>query len=105
MNMDKSGIEKYGERAVNLFILERFIFDIPQEYPKDNARKFAAFVWEGKDPYPTEIVANMLWPLEYDNGHIIMRAHLVGLYSEYRLLREYNYFSSNFGFRSIDELK
>jgi len=106
MNMDTSVTGKYGERAVNLHLLQRLIFDVPQEYPSDKARSFGAFLWAGeKVPYKTESVSNMLWPFGYDNGRLTLIAPLAGLISEYDGVREYDYFSSQFNFRSIDELK
>ena len=106
MNMDKSITGKYFERAVNLYLLQRLIFNVPQEYPNENARSFGAFLWESeKVPYETENVSNMLWPFGYDHGRLTITAPLARLWGDYDGVREYNYFSSQFSFRYMDELK
>jgi len=107
MNMDTSIHGKYFGRAVNLHLLQLLIFDVPQEYPREKARSFGAFLWESeKVPYETETESNMLWPFEYDHGHhLTITAPLARLWGDYYGTKEYSYFSSQFNFRSIDELK
>jgi hypothetical protein len=106
LNTQESVEGKYTERAVNLHLLQCLVFDVPQEYPSEKARSFGAILWASdKVPYQTEGVSNMLWPLGYDHDRLTITAPLSGLHSYYDGAREYNYFSSQFNFRSIDELK
>ena len=105
VNLDMRPSGKHGDRAVNLFLLQRLIFDLPQEFPENQARVFNGFFWEGKDIHKTEGTVNMLWPFEYDDGYLTIKAIWAGSFGLYDGAREYDYFSSQFNFRSIDELK
>jgi hypothetical protein len=109
INMDTSVSGKYGERVVNLYLLQRLIFDLPQKYPEDPedpVQSFAALLWDGRRMKVTDGVADMLWPFQYDDDHhLTIKAKLDRLYSTYDGAMEYNYFASQFNFRSLDTLK
>jgi hypothetical protein len=104
-NMDTDPSGKYRDRVVNLYLLQRLLFDLPQDYPKDKAKSFVAIIWDGQNISDNENIVNMLWPLEYVDEHLTIKATLGGLYGLYDGAKEYDYFSTHFRLRSLDALE
>lgn len=104
INLDTSVTGRYGERVVNLFLLQRLLFDVPQRYPKEEAKVFIA--WEEYHSFVSENTVNMLWPFVYDNnGGLTIEEPLGNFHSIYNGTMEYRYFLYHFQFRSITTLE
>lgn len=97
-----------SDAEAKLFLLMRVLFDVPKAQPQESAAVFAAWLGEGS-PYPYEgsDTVNLLWPLEYRDEQLALRSmnHIAYIGPPYNGLAEYNFFVSNFPFRTIKDLK
>jgi hypothetical protein len=94
-------VEEYGMNEVELskvFVMNRFIFAVPSHVPWARVQVFGA--WAGVPT--THDGANLMWPLsERVPGVIELTSHFKGYYGPpYRPLREFDYFSAQFGPRA-----
>jgi hypothetical protein len=80
-----------------LFVMNRYLFDVPAELPLKQAKFFGG--WRGV-PRDDRAV-NMLWPLEKNSdGRIIMAGDFAGYVGEaFDPIREFDYFDDHFGRR------
>ena len=101
--------------ASKIFVLLRLLFDVPEEYPRDEARFFGGWIilrvredgdWTMDDPPTREGTVNMLWPLGYEDGRLVLKGTIFAYRGfPYDGLWEYDYFASRFPLRAADELK
>ena len=103
--------------ASKLYILLRLLYDVPEDYPQDQAKFFGGWMSllvreDGSltmgvptHAYGSETV-DLLWPLGYQNGQLILKSNFFA-YSgfPYDGIGEYDYFTSRFTLRSVDDLE
>jgi hypothetical protein len=87
-----------------LFVFLRVLFDVPQAYSRPDAAVFAAWIATGSSFPGGNTPVNYLWPLEYQEGRIVLNvrgSEIIRYYgSPYQGLAEYDYFSSRFKLRN-----
>ena len=90
-----------------LYLLLRLIFDVPEEYSRNNAKFFGGWRgWLEERTLAEGGTANLLWPLGYQSQRLVLKGTLAGYYGlPYNGLGEYDYFASHFPLRSVDVLK
>jgi hypothetical protein len=86
----------------DLFVLLRLLFDLPQTYPSDDVKYFGGWTWL-EPPECRDEMCNLLWPLQCQDGQLILSAVPNGYFGiPYDGLGEYYYFSSRFSLRAVD---
>ncbi len=101
--------------ASKLYVLLRLLFDVSEDYPRDQAKFFGAWTilrMEDNSQImlpPTsedERTINLLWPLGYENGRLVLKGAVVSNRGfTYDGLGEYDYFVARFPFRAMEDLK
>jgi len=105
----RMAVQRYWEREVlakigsleaqgRLFILNRFIFNVPQVIDGGTVRAYGG--WDGIPINPDRTTVDLAWPLATGNGHVA----LVGMYQGYcgdlyLAPDEFDDFNSRFGRR------
>jgi hypothetical protein len=78
-----------------LFLLNRYVFDVPQWVPREQSVAFGA--WMGIPEEDSRI--NVLWPLAVNGaGHLELAGRNIGyLGADFRALDEFDYFAKQYG--------
>jgi hypothetical protein len=85
----------------------RVLFQLPRDYPVEDAPIFAAYVGGGSPyPYsPDNVTVDLLWPLSYQDGELVLTTQGLGyLGAPYSGIAENDYFFARFPLRRMDEL-
>jgi len=82
-----------------IYLLNRFVFAVPDRKPKDDDLYFASAMWRNSESY--------LWPFSLDQAGVIS---LVGQYpgflgEGYGALEEFDYFNERFGRRKFPSVQ
>jgi len=91
--------------AFKLYVLLRLLFDVPEDYPRNEARFFGGWMASLPRERNSETV-DMLWPLGYQNDQLIIKdSYSTYSGSVYNGLGEYDYFADRFPLRSVGDLE
>lgn len=103
--------------ASKLHVLLRLLYDVPEDYPQDQAKFFGGWMSllvreDGSLTMgvPTHAygsgTVDLLWPLGYQDGQLVLKNNYFA-YSgfPYDGIGEYDYFTSRFALRSVDDLE
>ena len=113
----KPGPGSESSSASKLFVLLRLLFDVPEEYPRDEARFFGGWIilrvhedeiltMDAPTREDGNMMVNLLWPLTYENEQLVLQGTIFAYRGfPYDGMGEYDYFASHFLLRSVDELK
>jgi hypothetical protein len=96
--------EAEGERGVfnelQLFLLSRFVFDLPTRIPAERRRVFKGWSnWPEPDP---EGMVDLGWPVRFGPGGPSLLAAYEGSEGpRYGAIEEYHYLREHFGWRDL----
>ena len=99
----------YPMLAVDLHILMRLLFDMPEDYPCENLEGFRWWLVPGRPG--GHRICNLLWPLEDQDGELVLVEVPITSVRHMNMgppdneLSQYDYYASRFEFRLVDELK
>jgi hypothetical protein len=97
------GSDKYLDQVLKLYLIQRFVFEVPDKYPSEDAKIFVG--WIGKEEADLDGMYNLLWPLRYEGERLTLPIIPWGFRTTYNAVEEYDYFFARFRLRNLDKLK
>lgn len=98
--LDEAGGFTGVENETRLFLLMRFVFDLPDRVPASQRRVFKGWInWPAPDAGG---IVNLSWPINWQHGQPTILAPYAGAEGpRYGAIEEYRYLLGHFPFRKI----